>query len=131
MYAFKSPSDAATLLSIDGRFRLVYAGRNAQGEETYVPHLNMVPCMRRLNAAGFDLTTFYGKAHAQSFNCHILNDGIPPRFRKLPEVSMRNIFPAEMKRLGYSCEVTSYDAVGYSFKIGVDFPTFEKLFQPA
>lgn len=129
MYAFADPASVSTVLSIDGRYRLSYVGKDVAGQEVYEPHVMMVPFMRRVNGMGFQLTTFYGKPYAQSFNCHILNDGVPPRFAKAPDLSMRNIVPAELRRLGYSCEVTGYDNVGWSFKIGPHLPEFERVLQ--
>ena len=127
MYAFTDAAEVSTLLSIDGRYRLNYAGKDKSGAEVYDVYLNLVPCIRRLNAMGFVLSTFYGKPWAKTFNCHILKDGIPKRFRNVPHLSMPHVVPAELKRLGYSCQVIGYGEAGYGLKIGVDEATFEGL----
>lgn len=99
LYHFGNNIENARLnLAKDGRFRVLFQGRNGLGD-VYTSQVTLSRLLQLLRMLGFtqELT--------QDASITILPPGMPKRWSKAPELCLRSTIPALFKKYGYQCTV--------------------------
>ncbi len=123
---YEVSDEAVGNVTMDGRYRLRYVGKDAYGTELYEPDVKVAAACSAMAKLGFGIEHIYtGDAH-RSLDFTLSDEYLPARWAQAPDLCMASTFPAAMKRAGFDAQA-SRTLTGWRVVVKPDLPTFESV----